>query len=213
MSTSPRKTAAVVAAFAATVTLGGASVATADSDSKPKLARVTGSSEFRLPFSPDKDVRSFSFDAQAAPYSVPLPGIPSGMPTDARGTVKVSHFFADEGVTHTAEGKVDCLVTGPHTASLTAVITKVSPGGPDWVGKRLGFSVYDGGKDKPRSKDRVGFSWAVNNLVPHGDKPPTMAEVGTCMAPAPYAPVTKGGYTVEHAELPLMPKLPEAPKS
>ncbi len=208
---SPRKAAAVLAALTATVTLGGATTASAGTDHarpQPKLASVQGAASFMLPFSPDDDVRSFSFDAQAAPYSKPLPGIPTGLPTDARGTVKVSHYFADKGVTMTAEGTVDCLVTGPRTATLTAVITKVGPGGPDWKGKRLGFSVLDGGKDngKGGSKDRVGFSWAVNNLVPQGDKEPTMAEVGTCMAPAPYAPVTKGGYTVEHAELPLIPK-------
>ncbi|MEU7134705.1 hypothetical protein [Streptomyces sp. NPDC046261] len=210
-SLSPRKAAAVLVALAATVTLGGATTASAGTDhatsrQQPELASVKGAASFMLPFFPDDDVRSFTFDAQAAPYSKPLPGVPTGLPTDARGTVKVSHYFAKTGVTATAEGTVDCLVTGPRTATLTAVITKVGPGGPDWVGMRLGFSVLDGGKDKGTSKDRVGFSWAVANMVPHGDKEPTSAEVGTCMAPAPYAPVTKGGYTVEHAELPVMPK-------
>ena len=54
---------------------------------------------------------------------------------------------------------VDCLVTAPGNATLTAVITEVSAGGPDWVGKRLGFSVHDGGGDKPgkTSRDRVEF--------------------------------------------------------
>lgn len=102
---------------------------------------------------------------------------------------------------------MDCLVTGPRTATLTAVITKVSDGGPvDDIGKRLGFSVYDGGEDKGRSRDRVGFSWNGVNLLPSGGTVPTEALVGTCMAPAAYAPVTRGGYTVRHAELPPLPK-------
>ncbi|WP_440556346.1 hypothetical protein ACSP97_04175 [Streptomyces sp. SCPE 10] len=155
---------------------------------------------------PDADVRSFTFDAHADPYSSPLPGIPTGLPTDARGTVKVSHYSADRNVTYTAEGHVDCLVTGPRTATLTAVITKVGPGGPPWMGKRLGFSVYDGGDDKGHYRDRVGFSWEMVNLLPGGTGAPSEAEVGTCMAPAPYAPVVKGGYTVRHADLPPAPQ-------
>ncbi|MEU9097605.1 hypothetical protein [Streptomyces sp. NPDC048361] len=169
-------------------------------------ASVTGSGEFVLPYYKDDDVRSFTFDAASAPFSKPLPGIPTGLPTDARGTVKVLHYGADQHITVTAEGHVDCLVTGPNTATLTAVIDKVSPGGPDWVGKRLGFSVYDGGKDKGHSRDRVGFSWdQTMNLMPGGTTEAPEGEVGTCMAPAPNAPVTKGGYTVRHAELPPFP--------
>lgn len=136
-----------------------------------------------------------------------MPGIPTGLPTDARGTVTVSHYSAERNKTYTSEGLVDCLVTGPRTATLTAVITKVSDGVPvDDVGKRVGSSVYDGGEDRGHSRDRVGFSWNGVNLLPGGDAAPTKAPVGTCMAPAAYAPVAKGGYTVRHAELPPMPK-------
>ncbi|MFJ5548098.1 hypothetical protein [Streptomyces sp. NPDC093225] len=169
-------------------------------------ASVTGSGEFVLPYYPDHDVRTFRFDAHAAPYSRPLPGIPTGLPTDARGTVTISHYSAELHKTFTSHGVVDCLVTGPRTATLTAVITTVSPGGPKDVGKRVGLSVYDGGVDKGRSRDRVGFSWNGVNLLPTRHAAPKEAIVGTCMAPAPYAPVTKGGYTVEHAELLPLPK-------
>ncbi|MCC3775567.1 hypothetical protein [Streptomyces sp. UNOB3_S3] len=211
---SSRRLAVLGVALAATVTLTGATVgnATAASDTAPKRASVTGSAEFELPFWKDKDVRSFTFDAHAKPYSRPLAGLPTGLPTDAEGTVKVSHYVAALGRTMTAEGKVDCLVTGPGVASLTAVMTKVSPDGPqEWVGKRLGFSVLDGGKEKAghKSKDRVGFSWAAVNVLRDGDKgakEPVSSDVGTCMSSAPYAPVTKGGYTVHHAELPPVPK-------
>ncbi|MFI5774770.1 hypothetical protein ACIA74_41245 [Streptomyces sp. NPDC051658] len=226
ISLSPRKTMAVLVALAACLPLSGASVASASSASsalsaspasspassagqragKPTYASVTGSAEFVLPYYKDDDIRSFSFDAHAAPYSRPLPGIPTGLPTDARGTIKVSHYSAERNTTYTSEGRVDCLVTGPRTATLTAIITKVGPGGPPDVGRRLGFSVYDGGRDKGHSDDRVGFSWNGVNLMPNDDAAPADAPVGTCMAPAPYAPVTKGGYTVEHAELPPVPK-------
>lgn len=205
-----RRTLAVNCVLGAGLALAGASVAASgDQEEKPRPVRasVVGSAEFVLPYHQDKDVRSFVFDARAAPYSRPLPGIPGGLPTDARGRVTVSHYSAERDITYTSRGRVDCLVTGVRTATLTAVITDVSPGGPPSVGSRVGFSVYDGreGKSKGRSTDRVGFSWNGVNLLPKGGAAPVEAPVGTCMAPAPYAPVTKGGYAVAHAELPSPP--------
>ncbi|MFI7238832.1 hypothetical protein [Streptomyces cyaneofuscatus] len=224
MSRSARRTLAAITVLGTGLALAGVAVA-ASGDQEEKLrpvrASVVGSAEFVLPYHQDKDVRSFTFDAQAAPYSRPLPGIPGGLPTDARGTVKVSHYSAERDITYTSKGRVDCLVTGVRTATLTAVITEVSPGGPPIVGNRVGFSVYDGGDEKGegkgeekgegkgRSKDRVGFSWNGVNLLPKGSTPPEEAPVGTCMAPAPYAPVTKGGYAVAHAELPPPPPSPQ----
>ncbi|MFH8373678.1 hypothetical protein ACH4A7_09035 [Streptomyces cyaneofuscatus] len=220
MSRSVRRTLAAIAVLGAGLAVASVSVAaSADQEEKPRPVRasVVGSAEFVLPYHQDKDVRSFTFDARAAPYSRPLPGIPGGLPTDARGTVTVSHYSAERDITYTSKGRVDCLVTGVRTATLTAVITEVSPGGPPDVGKRVGFSVYDGGDGKRegkgegegRSKDRVGFSWNGVNLLPKGATPPEEAPVGTCMAPAPYAPVTKGGYAVAHAELPSPPPSPK----
>lgn len=220
MSRSVRRTLSAITVVGAGLAVAGVSVAaSADQEEKlrPVRASVVGSAEFVLPYHQDKDVRSFTFDAQAAPYSRPLPGIPGGLPTDARGTVTVSHYSAERDITYTSKGRVDCLVTGVRTATLTAVITEVSPGGPPNVGKRVGFSVYDGGDGKGegegggkgRSKDRVGFSWNGVNLLPKGTTPPEEAPVGTCMAPAPYAPVTKGGYVVAHAELPSPPPSPK----
>ncbi len=214
MSLSVRRTLAAITVLGTGLAVAGVSVAaSADQEEKPRPVRasVVGSAEFVLPYHQDKDVRSFTFDARAAPYSRPLPGIPGGLPTDARGTVKVSHYSAERDITYTSKGRVDCLVTGVRTATLTAVITEVSPGGPPIVGNRVGFSVYDGGdgkgeeKGEEGSKDRVGFSWNGVNLLPKGTTPPEEAPVGTCMAPAPYAPVTKGGYAVAHAELPPPP--------
>ncbi|MEV4875795.1 hypothetical protein [Streptomyces cyaneofuscatus] len=223
MSRFGRRTLAALTVLGAGTALAGVAVAVAasgDQEEKPRPVRasVVGSAEFVLPYHQDEDVRSFTFDARAAPYSRPLPGIPGGLPTDARGTVKVSHYSAEQDTTYTSKGRVDCLVTGVRTATLTAVITEVSPGGPPIVGNRVGFSVYDGGDGghggdrghgKGGGEDRVGFSWNGVNLLPKGSTPPEEAPVGTCMAPAPYAPVTKGGFAVAHAELPPPPPSPK----
>lgn len=162
----------------------------------PKLARVTGAADFMLPFSPDDDIRHFAFDATAAPYTRPFPGAPKGLPTDARGTVEISHYVAAWKQTFRAEGTVDCLVTAPGVATLTAKITRADEPVQDWVGKRLGFSVQDLGR-----RDRVGLSWTVVNATQEPTGEWQEAPVGTCMAPAPFAPVTKGDYQVRHAEL------------
>lgn len=163
----------------------------------PRAASVHGAADFRMTFAPDKDVRHFEFNARAKPYTRPKPGAPDGLPTDAVGTVKISHYVAGQKLTVRAEGVVDCLVTAPGTATLTAKIVRADGLVKDWVGQRLGFSVLDSG----RRHDRVGLSWVVSNSDQNEDGEWTEGRVGTCMAPAPFAPVTKGNYTVRHAEL------------
>ncbi|MFF9868103.1 hypothetical protein ACF1G0_22250 [Streptomyces sp. NPDC013953] len=205
LSLSARRTAtATIAALVAGLTLCTSSTASSAEQRtdhrRPGAARIVGSGDFVLPYLNDNDVRSFSFDAVAAPYSTPRPGLPTGLPVDARGTVRISHHSADQNVTYTFDGQVECLVTGPNTATVTALITKVSHEETGLLGKRVGLSVHDGGKGG--KADRVGFSWNGVNLLPNGED----AEVGTCMAPAPYAPVVKGGYTVTHAELAPFPR-------
>ncbi|MFF3801208.1 hypothetical protein [Streptomyces sp. NPDC002134] len=204
-----RKAASIAAAAALAVCATGVTGATAAGKSaqRPLHANVTGTAEFRLPYLNDDDIRSITVEAHAAPYSRPIPGSASGLPTDAYGTVRISHSAPGEGGTVTATGTVDCLVTAPGTATLTAVITEVSANGPDWLGVRLGVSVQDGGEDKPGkvSRDRVGFSWDGGvNWTPGFEA--QRDEVNSCLAPAPFAPVTKGGYQVRHADLPLWPK-------
>ncbi|MFE7644736.1 hypothetical protein [Streptomyces phaeoluteigriseus] len=198
---------AVVIAVAASATAVTGATASGKSPQRPVHASVTGSAEFRLPYSEDADIRSFTFDAHAAPYSRPVPGASTGLPTDAYGTVAVSHYSADRDITYPAEGKVDCLVTAPGSATVTAVITEVGAGGPDWVGERLGFSVHDGGGGEAgkASRDRVGFSWADGVNKAYTDEGEVESPVGPCMAPAAFAPVTGGGYRVRHADLPLWP--------
>jgi hypothetical protein len=66
----------------------GATTAFGSPRERPAPASVTGSATFRLPYQEDADIRSLTFDAHAAPYSRPIPGLPGGLPTDAHGTVK-----------------------------------------------------------------------------------------------------------------------------
>jgi hypothetical protein len=89
------------------------------------------------------------------------------------------------------------MITSPGGATLTAVVTRADR--PDDVGKRLGFSVHDGGEGGRH--DRMGFSWSVANGVENEQGEWEEGKVGTCMGPAAFAPVTKGGYDVEHADL------------
>jgi hypothetical protein len=186
------------AALAATALATAAAVAagTASAEAAPRTARVTGSGDVRLTYWPDKDIRSFSFDAVGAPYSQPKNGAPDGLPTDARGTVRVSHRLAAQNVTVRFRADVDCMVTSPGNAVLTAVVKEADGPVADWVGKRLGFSVQ---------RDRVGFSWSVVNGDQNEQGEWQEGKAGTCMAPAAFAPVTRGGYTVRHADLPPAP--------
>ncbi|MGW1789798.1 hypothetical protein ACWCO0_13070 [Streptomyces tubercidicus] len=161
------------------------------------LARVSGQARVFYVYSPRDDIR-FSVDAKAAPFSRPVDGLPQGMPTDARGTVTISHWSPEKKQGRRAEAAVDCLATGGDTATLSAVVTKSED--PDEIGERLGFSVKSGGP----GKGRFGFSWAVSN-VDVVDGKAVFPHVGTCMAPAPFASVTKGGFKVRHAELPPLP--------
>ncbi|MBU2664218.1 hypothetical protein KOI35_12015 [Actinoplanes bogorensis] len=160
-------------------------------------ARVTGTGEVVLTFAPDRDVRRFSFDVRAKPYSRPLPGAEHGLPSDATGTVRVSHWVAAQNKTVTFEATADCLVTAPGAATVTAIVTRADKEVADWVGQRVGLSVQDGGRGHG---DRIGVSWVIS-----GDQDDSgkwgPARIGTCLAPTAFAPVTKGDLTVRHADL------------
>ncbi|MFJ6756614.1 MULTISPECIES: hypothetical protein [unclassified Streptomyces] len=187
-------TAALLAALALASPAPAAPVA-------PKTASVHGGATIYFPYSPKDDIR-FTVDAESAPWTrpYPVPGLEKGLPTDARGRVTISHYFTETGFTGTAEAEVDCLVTGGRTATLTAVVKTSNVG---WEGQRIGISVQDGQRGEP---DRVGFSWAVANVDAKPDGTVAQATVGTCMAPAPFTEVTKGGYKVTPAPLAPQPK-------
>ncbi|MEU9607932.1 hypothetical protein [Streptomyces sp. NPDC048057] len=158
-----------------------------------EVASVRGSAQIFYAYSANDTIR-FTVDAKAAPFTNPIPGAPKGLPTDAGGTLKFSHYDPDTDRTGWAMADVDCLVTGGKTATLSAVVRKSNTGED---GKRIGISIQQGEKGRP---DRLGFSWGVVNVggVPNGG-------VGTCLAPAPFAPVVKGGYKVVHTDLPPLP--------
>ncbi|MFI8282736.1 hypothetical protein ACIF84_06675 [Streptomyces albidoflavus] len=173
--------------------------------SKPaKAASVHGEARISYIESIHDDIR-FTIHAEQTPFTRPMPPTaPEGLSTDARGTLKFSHSRGE--VKGWAEAAVDCLVTSGRTATLTAVVTKSNVEEP---GARLGISVQQGGKGKP---DRLGFSWGVVNVDPENvDENGQLVrpQAGSCMAPAPFTTVIKGGYKVVHAEITKSPTQPE----
>lgn len=171
-----------------------------------KTASVHGKARVSYIESLNDDIR-FTVHAEQRPFTRPLPPkAPDGLATDARGTLKFSHTSPGRA-TGWAEARVDCLVTSGRTATLTAIVTKSNV---EEVGQRLGISVQQGGKGEP---DRLGFSWGVVNADPGNvdeSGQPVAPRVGTCMAPAPFTTVIKGGYKVVHAEITKSPERPEA---
>ncbi|MFC8592926.1 hypothetical protein [Streptomyces atroolivaceus] len=171
-----------------------------------RTASVHGKARISYVESIDHDIR-FTVHAEQMPFTRPLPPqLPHGLPTDARGTLKISHTVPG-GATGWAEARVDCLVTSGRTATLTAVVTKSHD---DENGARLGISVQQGAEGEP---DRLGFSWGVVNVAPeHVDEDGLLMtpQVGTCMAPAPFTTVIKGGFKVVHAEITKTVAPPEA---
>ncbi|MGW8885063.1 hypothetical protein [Streptomyces sp. NPDC055749] len=200
---------AAVAVLAGLIAAGPAPAApaTAASAAKPtQTASVHGKARISYIESINDDIR-FTIDAEQVPFSRPLlPIAPRGMATDARGTLKILHT-PRSGAAGWAEARVDCLVTSGRTATLTAIVTKSNV---EEVGARLGISVQQGGKGEP---GRLGFSWGVVNVDPeHVDENgvPIRPQAGTCMAPAPFTTVIKGGFKVVHAEITKAPAQPEA---
>ncbi|MEW2704826.1 hypothetical protein AB0948_07375 [Streptomyces koyangensis] len=180
-----------------------ASVASVASE-PAKAASVHGEARISYIESIHDDIR-FTIHAEQTPFTRPMPPTaPEGLPTDARGTLKFSHTRGE--VTGWAEAKVDCLVTSGRTATLTAVVTKSNVEEP---GARLGISVQQGGKGEP---GRLGFSWGVVNVDPENvDENGQLVRprAGSCMAPAPFTTVIKGGFKVVHAEITKSPAQPE----
>ncbi|MFF9566899.1 hypothetical protein [Streptomyces sp. NPDC014685] len=167
-----------------------------------KAASVHGKGRIAYIESLDHDIR-FSVDAEQKPFTRPLPGAaPDGLATDAEGVLKFSHTTPD-GFRGWAEAKVDCLVTSGRTATLTAVVNKSNVEDP---GARLGISVQQGTDGEP---DRLGFSWGVVNIDPANldeEGRPNRLQAGSCMAPAPFTTVTRGGFEVVHAEIRKTPE-------
>lgn len=211
MRTTAIGTATIIAVLTGLVAAGPAPAAPAASaGEKPakkpaKTASVHGKARISYIESPDDDIR-FTIHAEQTPFTRPMPPeAPQGLPTDARGTLKFSHSRG--GATGWSEARVDCLVTSGRTATLTAIVTKSNVGE---IGTRLGISVQQGSRGEP---DRLGFSWGVVNADPGNvdeNGRLVMPRPGTCMAPAPFTTVIKGGYKVVHAEITKTPAQPGA---
>ncbi|MGW3044162.1 hypothetical protein ACWC9T_29900 [Kitasatospora sp. NPDC001159] len=187
-----RSAAAALAGLAIAALSAPAPAVAKDSSAASGPARVTGSARILYGLVPNHEIW-FTIDAEGAPHSHPLPNLPTGLPTDAKGIVHFSHR-TDSGDVREADATVDCLATGGPVATLTAVITK-SNGMP--VGQRIGLSIYDA---HGHGKDRLGFSWGVGNSAVDKDGNAYQPVVGTCMALAPFAPVIRGGYTVHSVD-------------
>ncbi|MFF5208901.1 hypothetical protein [Streptosporangium sp. NPDC000396] len=195
-----------VLALAATTTVTGASVAvaapaapavepaapavtTAPAESTPTAtttSSIKGWARMYFP-APGNDVQ-ITVDAHSE-FTQESPSIP----TRSWGTFRIYHGVDEPGKPHQenwGELEVDCLTTGGPTATVTGILVRTTPGGPweDLVKRRvrMGVSFYVAGKGAGPS--RIGLSGATLK----GEPPLTR-----CMAPAPDAPVTKGGYTLK----------------
>ncbi|MFH7593672.1 hypothetical protein WDV06_01020 [Streptomyces racemochromogenes] len=194
---------ALAGSGALVATLVGAAPAPA-APAAPRVASVRGGGTVSYPYVPaEHDIR-FTVDAEQVPWSRPFqaPGGEQGMPVDARGRVTVYHAMPEQHFTAVAEARVDCVVTGGKTAVVTAVVTSSNVG---WEGRRIGISVQDGEHGAP---DRVGFSWGIANVDVKPDGTVAEPRVGTCMAPAPFTEVVKGGFKVTPAPLAPRPAKP-----
>ncbi|MEV0989557.1 hypothetical protein [Streptomyces sp. NPDC049949] len=150
---------AVIGGFAASASASAhapgsvfASASVSDQAKKtPKESSLTGSAKM---YRVDGQQVRFSFDAHGfAPAEPDEPDAPAGT---SRGTFRFSHYSADGKQGAYAEGRIDCLLTGGPVATATGIITRSDlPAGA--VGKRVGFTVFDGKGEGKR--DRVGYSW------------------------------------------------------
>ncbi|MEV6039940.1 hypothetical protein AB0L65_53135 [Nonomuraea sp. NPDC052116] len=175
--------AAGVLALAAVAAAASLSPAAADTVS---AASIKGSARMYFP-APGNDIR-ITVDAHGE-YTANSPAFP----TRAWGTFRIYHAVEEPGKprqVNWGELEVDCLTTGGPTATVTGTLVRATPGGPweDLVKRkvRMGVSFYVAGKGKGPS--RIGLSGAT---AP-GESPLTK-----CMAPAPDAPVIRGGYVLK----------------
>ncbi|WP_141580098.1 hypothetical protein [Actinomadura sp. WMMA1423] len=188
MATTTFRTTTALCAVALTACLGvTASPATATT----RESSVTGAGRVFYAPAPDDDVR-FTFDAHAvSPADGPAP-----RPADARGTVRVHHRVAAQGLAVWAEGEVNCVMTSGRAATLTAVITRTSPELGSWMGKHLGFTVFDGGDGSGRNLDQMGSTGPMDSLAKCMAGENSYAPV---LAPAPFFTLQSGNYRVKAA--------------
>ncbi|MEV4472433.1 hypothetical protein ACFFR3_08665 [Nonomuraea salmonea] len=176
--------AAAALALTATLTTGLAPAASAAQDGTITTASIKGWARMHFP-APGNDVQ-VTVDAHGE-YTERSPVFP----TRAWGTFRIYHAVEEPGkprMVNWGELQVDCLTTGGPVATVTGILVKAAPGGPweDMVARkvRLGVSFYVTAK----GTGRIGLSGATAPGEPLLTK---------CMAPAPDAPVIKGGYVLK----------------
>ncbi|MFD4633126.1 Repetin [Streptomyces sp. NPDC058284] len=159
----------VVAVGAVLLALAGASgPATAWDGPRPgrEAAALTGTAQ--LDRGPG-DEGTVTFDAHLDARDRNDPGA-------AHGTIRFSHYIEHPKFGGSAEARVDCLLTGGKVATVSAVVTKADGGLKGAVGKRIGMTVHDQGK-----QDRFGYSWAMAGIP--NDLPDDMPK---CVSAAPF---------------------------
>lgn len=162
----------VIAVGAVFLALAGvAGSATASDAPRPgrEAAALTGTA--KLDRRPGDDA-TITFDAH-------LDAKGQNDPTAAHGTIKFSHSIENAENPKfggSAEARVDCLLTGGKVATVSAVVTKADGGLKGAIGKRVGMTVHDQGK-----QDRFGYSWAMVGIP--NDLPDDMPK---CVSAAPF---------------------------
>ena len=178
-------------ALGAVAVTAGLAVSASPATATTREASVTGAGRVFYAPAPDDDVR-FTFDAHA----VSATGGQTPQPVDAQGTVRVYHRVAAQGLAVWAEGEVDCVMTSGRAATLTAIVTRTSPELGGWMGKHLGFTVFDGGDDSGRNLDQMGSTGPMEGLAKCMAGENSYAPV---MAPAPFFTLQSGNYRVKPA--------------
>ncbi|MWA09798.1 Repetin [Streptomyces sp. BA2] len=166
----------VVAAGAVLLALAGAVGPATASDAAPRPGReaaaLTGTAKLDRPAG---DEATITFDAH-------LDAAGQNDPRTAYGTIKFSHYMENPEFGGSAEARVDCLLTGGKVATVSAVVTKADGGLKGAIGKRVGMTVHDQGK-----QDRFGYSWAMVGIP--NDLPDDMPK---CVSAAPFDKTAPG---------------------
>ncbi|MEV2253635.1 Repetin [Streptomyces sp. NPDC050147] len=159
----------VVAVGATLLALAGAAGSATASDAPHpgrEAAALTGTAKLDRP---PGDNATITFDAHLDAKDKNDPGA-------AHGTIKFSHYMKNPEFGGSAEARVDCLLTGGKVATVSAVVTKADGGLKGAIGKRVGMTVHDQGK-----QDRFGYSWAMVGIP--NDLPKDMPK---CVSAAPF---------------------------
>ena len=106
-------------------------------------------------------------------------------PVGVKGSFHVTHVQPDGTVLADFEGTMNCLMAGSDVAVVTGTITDgfaPTASGEAVVGRQIGLTVADRGR-----RDSIGWSWLVMGF----------SDASGCTSPAPFFPVTTGGFTVD----------------